>query len=49
MKLHLMHKYEVIKDTGKYSYQQCECGKKRVKENFYGGLQPIDKEWLKTK
>ena len=44
----LFHNYQEIKNTSKWSYQQCnKCGKRRIIEINFNGYQPIDNEFLK--
>ena len=42
------HRWEEVRFTGKYSYQQCTkmaCGQRRLIEVFSGGHQPIARGW----
>ena len=43
--LHI-HKYSVIRDTGKTKYLECRlCGNRKI-EQVVGGYQPVDSKWL---
>ena len=45
-----IHRKRTVFVTGKYIYLECKkCGYRFVKELYYHGYQPIDKEWLENK
>jgi len=45
--MHIFHKWETVKRSNKYRYQECrKCGKRRVFEAFEGGYQPVDSAWI---
>lgn len=45
--VHIFHKWNRVKRSNKYRYQECDkCGKRRVIEAFNGGHPPVDTAWL---
>lgn len=43
------HKYKEIRNSGKYSYQECLiCKDRRIKTVCYGGHQAVDWNWVKS-
>jgi hypothetical protein len=47
--MHLIHRWQTVKDTGFRAYQVCaRCGKRRITPRGMNGFQPVDRGWLET-
>lgn len=43
-----IHWYHQIRNTGKWSYRQCRCGKRKIVQVGFGGYQPVCGSWIET-